>query len=705
VTLEQQVTAQGLFSAREAALVGIDLCRALAAIHAAGLLHRDVKAQNVMREEGGRIVLMDLGTGREADARGRRFASDMAGTPLYLAPEIFTGTPASERTDLYSLGVLLYHLVTGSFPVRATTIDELQDGHAAGAMVRLRDARADLPTAFVRVVDRAIAANPARRYESAGALEADLADSLGDVSVPTRAKAESRARWLGWPRVAVVCGVFALIAAAVVIGWPSLRRTSGVTPGTIRSIVVLPLANMSGDPAQEYFADGMTDELIGTLGELGGLNVISRTSAMQFKGSKKPLSEIARTLHVDAVLEGSVVVTPGSVAAGSDTKRVRINARLIHAGTDTQLWDRVFERIGPDVLALQSAIARAVADGIDLRLTSRQERVLTRSGGGQARAGELDAFDLYLKGRYYWNTRSEEGLKRSIQYFQEAIDRDPRSSLGYAGLADAYNLVGYYGFLSRDQARERASAAAIKALELNDSLAEAHASLGFLHWDQFEWDAAEASYKRALAVKPGYATAHHWLAYQLAQRGRFAEAIDEIRKAVALDPLSVGVNGAFGGILVYARQYDDAIAQLTRTVEMDPGFARNRTELAKAYALKGLGKRALEEADKAAALGVRDVLVRADIGFVDAVAGRPAEARKIVDELVERHRRHEDGAATGVAIVYAGLGARQEALDWLDIARRSLDPELGGLKADPRFESVRGDARFGKLLATIGLSQ
>jgi hypothetical protein len=281
-TLEQLLARRGPFSAREAALIGIDLCRALAAIHAAGLIHRDVKAQNVMREDGGRIVLMDLGTGREIDSGRRHTMADLAGTPLYLAPEIFAGGAASERTDLYSLGVLLYHLVTGTFPVRAAAIGELTERHAKGAGVRLRDARADLPTKFVQVIDRATARDPQSRYASAGALEADLAAALGDdhASASADGAAGNRAAGkAGWRRGGAVLATLAAVLALVAIGWPVMRgriAPSGVS-GTITSIAVLPMANLSGDPSQEYFADGMTDALIGDLAKIRPLRVISRT--------------------------------------------------------------------------------------------------------------------------------------------------------------------------------------------------------------------------------------------------------------------------------------------------------------------------------------------------------------------------------------------------------------------------------------------
>ena len=432
-TLEQQLAAHGSFSAGEAAAIGIDLCRALAAIHGAGLIHRDVKAQNVMREDGGRIVLMDLGTGREAERTLAAGVPEMAGTPLYLAPEIFAGSPASPRTDLYSLGVLLYHLVTGSFPVKAATIDRLQAAHASGAGVRLRDARADLPTAFVRVIDRAIAAEPSKRYQSAGELEADLADAIGRAAKPEEehggaGRFRRLTRWGG-----MLAATAAVAVVALLVGRPLWRHPAApaFVPGSVKSIAVLPLVNLSGDPNQEYFADGMTDELIGTLGRLSNIAVISRTSTMQFKGSKKSAPDIAKALNVDAVVEGSVTVV-GEKGAADAGRRVRVNARLIYGGSDTQLWDRTFEAVASDVLRLQGDVAKAVAEGIQARLTS----------SAAPQGIDPRAFDAYLRGRYLWNKRTPEDLRSALAEFKKAVDFDPASSIAWTGLADAYLSAG-----------------------------------------------------------------------------------------------------------------------------------------------------------------------------------------------------------------------------------------------------------------------
>lgn len=699
ITLAQQIRTTGPLSAQEAAVVGIDLCRALAAVHAAGLIHRDVKAQNVMREDGGRIVLMDLGTGRETGALSAGAAPDLAGTPLYLAPELFTGAPASERTDLYSLGILLYHVVTGSFPIRATTIQELHEMHTAGRIVRLRDARADLPTSFVRVIERAVAHDAQVRYATAGEFEADLAGSLDAVRprLPRPARSPITARAAGW--VAAAAAIVVLGVGFAATRWRTDRNppTAAAVPASVRSIAVLPLVNLSKDPQQEYFADGMTDELIGALGRFRGMTVISRTSSMQFKSSKQPPAEIARALNVDAVLEGAVLIVSGPGAPDESTKRVRLNARLIEAGGGTQLWDKAFESVVTDIAALQGQVVSAIADSIHMKLTS----AVAPARGAQ----DFESFDLYLRGRYYWNSRSEDGLKQSVRYFEEAIDRSPDFARAYAGLADAYNLLGEYGFISRADARSRAVAASNRALELDDSVAEAHVSLAFVDDDEFRWDAAEERFKRAIALKPGYVTAYHWYAYHLAQIGRFDEAIAAGSKAVELDPLSLGTNGELGAIYVYARRYDRAIVQLEKTVRMDPKFARGRTELAKAYLLSGDRQRARAEAEQALATRTSDAIALGDIGYVYAVTGRQRDARRIAADLVRRARTREDGTALAAAMVFAGLAELEPVFAWLDAARNPIDPQLAGFNVDPRFERVREDPRFRKLLATVGLAQ
>jgi len=703
-TLEALLQTRGPFSAHEASLIGIDLCRALAAIHAAGLIHRDVKAQNVMREDGGRIVLMDLGTGREIDPDRYDGLSDLAGTPLYLAPEIFDGGRACEKTDLYSLGVLLYHIVSGAFPVKATTVNEVREAHAAGTVVRLRDARPDLPTAFVRVVDRAVTADRSLRYATAGALEADLAQALEVSAAPARPEVpvDVPGPSQRWRRAAGAVVLLAATLAIGVFGSARFRSTPAAEAGVIRSIAVLPLTNLSGDASQEYFADGMTDELIGMLGRLGSVKVISRTSAMQFKGSTLLASEIAKALNVDAVIEGSVLIVPvGGERPPDETRHVRINARLIRAGTDTQLWDRTFDKVVSDVLNLQREVAKAVAEGIDLRLTSTEERLLSGAGGRLSRQQDFDAFNLYLKGRYHWNMRTNEGLDLSLRYFQEAINRDPQFAPAYAGQADAYALLP--GGLSPFTAYPLAKAAAGKAIALDPTLAEAHTSLAFAMFifDR-DYPNAEATFRRALEANAGYATAHHWYGEYLSAMGRLDEALDELALAKTLDPLSPAIRDSIGSTLFVARRYDEAIAELRANLETGLGTSNTYYYLGSAYAKKGMFREAaaiiLARTEK---IGPSAGLTALS-GLVSAMAGDRPAAHRILLQL--------DAPSSGplaplidLAYIYASLGERDRAFELLGKAEEAREPPMLWIRVDPMLDALRDDERFTALVQKLRL--
>ena len=693
VSLEQVLASQGPFSAREAAVVGIDLCRALAALHAKGLVHRDVKAQNVLREAGGRIVLMDLGTGRDVD-RGEPLAG-VAGTPLYLAPEIFTGGAASARSDIYSLGVLLYHLVTGEYPVRAVTFDGLEHGHAAQQAIRLRDARPDLPTAFVTAIDRALARDPGRRYASAGEFEADLARAI-DARAPTPRRAVP-----GW---ALALAATALLALGLLAYRPwSAGPPAAVPAGPIHTIAVLPLRNDSGDPAQDYFADGMTDEIISRLGRLGGLQVISRTSTarfkgMQFDGVTTTLPEIGKALNAEAIIEGSIMLTPLT----TEPRRVRVSARLISAGTDVQLWNQTFEALVSDVMTLEGEIATAIADGIRLQLSPQQQAAVAPR---QQRQPDFEAFNLYLQGRASWNVRSRESVQRSIGLFQQAIVRDPQYAQPHAGLADAYNLLGSYGWLPFADANARAAEAATRAITLDGTVAEAHVSLAHVHETRFEWDAAEAGYRLAIELNPGSVTAHHWYGILLSKRGTFPAATAEIEKAMALDPMSPFLPTLLASFQFQQHNYEEAITRLERIVQAQPNYARAHFILAQAYAKTGRYDRALVAAERSSALGGDGTELRALIGCISAGASRKSEAMTIAEELIARYRDGREGGPMNIAVLYAVCNEPDRAFEWLDRAVRERDPLAAYLKIDPWFDGLRSDPRFEALLARLGLTR
>lgn len=467
-----------------------------------------------------------------------------------------------------------------------------------------------------------------------------------------------------------------------------VARAAGKHP--IRSIAVLPLLNLSDDPAQDFFADGMTEELITELAKISRLRVTSRTSAMHFKGTRKTLPEIARELGVDVVVEGAVARVE---------HQVRISAQLIDARTDLHLWAQSYEGDLSDVLRLQERVALAIANEIKVKLTPQQEARL-----GHARSLSPEAHEHYLKGRFHWNKRTEEGLRRSIYYFQQAVEQDPAYALAYSGLADSYNMLGLWGDLPQTESAPKARAAAMTALEIDEQLAEAHASIA---WTMFafdwNWSAAEKELQRSLELNPSYATAHRWLANSLTQQGRHDEALAAIQRGVELDPVSLITNSVLAFTSYMARHYDKAIEEEWRTLELDDQFAPAHWVLGMALEQKGQLRDAISEFQKATALDVHPIYMAA-LGHAYGVAGQREEALAILHNLA-KVSKEKNVAWNEVAIVYVGMGEKEKALATLDTACERHDGQLNWLKAEPRLAPLRSDPRFADLLRRMNLPQ
>jgi len=688
-TLRDIVAEQGPFAATEAALIGRDLCRALAAVHHLGILHRDVKAQNVMREAGGRTVLMDFGAG-EALARDGA-GSTLRGTPAYLAPELFEGSPPSARSDIYSLGVLLYFLVSGRLPVVGASLPELRERHASGSRALLRDVRPDLPGEFVHVVDACTAPRPDDRPESAGAVEALLDEALGLRTGPAAATAPPAAG-RGRARAA------AAVALALAVGLGGWAARSRLWPEPARvprrdSVAILPFNNPDGSYADDYFSEGIAADLLADLAAVRDLRVIAGASTRRYRDRKTTPAEVGRELGVATVLDTSVRQAEG---------RVRIVAQLVDTHSGEQIWSGSFESARAEVVGMKSTVANQIAVALKGELSSRDVELL-RPGVRY----DDEAFNLYLKGRQAWERRSEESVRRSILYFHQALDRDPRLAPAHAGLSDAYTALGVYGSIPREEAYVRAAGAAARALQLDPTLAEAHASLGLVHKNRFEWRAAEDSFKRALELKPGLARAHQWYSIFLTQHGRFAEATAEIKIAMSLDPLSVAPKLQFASLLAMSRRYEDSVAQYRQALALDGGFATAYRHLANVYVQMGRFEQAQElyaEARRKSPIGAGDQELKADSGYLYARWGRRSEAVALARELVRRHDGEREETAGSIAAIYAGLGSRDEAMAWLRQAYEARDPETGYLLVDPRWDTLRTDARFTTLLKALGFA-
>lgn len=469
------------------------------------------------------------------------------------------------------------------------------------------------------------------------------------------------------------------------------RLTAPAIP-PVRSLAVLPLENLSGDPSQEYLADGMTEELIGRLAAIRGLRVISRTSAMHFKNTTLSMPEIAKTLGVDAIVEGSIIREGGEV---------RVHAQLIRGATDEHIWAGEYQREYRSLLALQDEVSRNIAERIEISLTP-QERLTLAS----THPLDPEAHDDYLKGSYYFNQRTQDALNKSTGFFQQAIVRDPGYALAYSGLADAYAMFGFRGGFPSKDALLRAKAAALKAIELDDNLAEPHASLAFIaETYEWNWAMAEREYKRAVQLNPNDARTHNWYAGYLMYMGRLEEGISEARRARELDPLSLPVNNALAGRLLAAGRYDLALEQVQKTLLLDPHFAPARQTLGWAYLHKGRREEAIQEFQKALQLsGTEDTDLMLDLGFAYATAGKRGEAKRILDTL-KSLRERGIVPSSSIAILYGALGDSNEAFVWLEKAYEERDPQLTYLNAGRRFEPLRQDPRFRALVQRVGLPE
>ena len=482
-------------------------------------------------------------------------------------------------------------------------------------------------------------------------------------------------------------GFAVVLVLGVALSW-ILYSQSQPSP-KIRSLAVLPLESLSGDASQEYFADGMTDALIADLGQISALRVISRTSAMAYKRVRKSLPEIARELNVEAVVEGTV---------SRSGERVRITAQLIQVPDEKHLWAHSYEGDLQDTLTLQNSVARAIAEQIQVTLNPQEEAALKKS-----KTLNAEAYEAYLKGRYFWNKRTREGLVKATDYFRHSIDTDPDYAAAYSGLADSYALSGdwEYGILSPQDAFPRAKAAVTKALVLDDNLSEAHTSLAFIQ-DLYDWAwaSAEKEYKRALALNPSYATAHHWYAWHLIVIGRNGEGIAELKKAESLDPLSLIISADLADAMCIAHRFDDSVQQSHKTIEMDPHFAVAHYQLGQALQQKHSHDEAIAEFRRAIELSGGNTTFESNLANAYAVAGRKEEAMKIVKDL-ESRQSQDSSTDASIALIYVGLGDNDRAMIWLNKAYQArFNPSI---LMRPVFDPLRSDSRFQDLLYRIGL--
>jgi len=666
----------GFLSLKSTLEIALQVVSALDAAHSAGIVHRDIKPENIMVRRDGIVKVLDFGllkltasNSAEVDSEGetkmrvRTSAGVIMGTTAYMSPEQARGQEMDARTDIWSFGCVLHEMLTNQQAFHGETLTDVLANIIHREPDSILAQRRDTPAELERIVARTLRKNRDERYQSAKDLFNDL------ELLRTR-----------------------LLVEAEIIRSGEGERVAQIQPSSfLSSIAVLPFANLSAEKDNEYFSEGLTEEIIMNLSKLQTLKVITRGSAMRYVREGKTHQQTASDLGVQYLLEGSVR------RYGRD---LRITAQLVDAFRDEYIWAETYRGTMKDIFDIQEKVASEIAQALQIRLSPDERQNLKKRF-----TENTGAYQLYLQGRFFWNKRSEDGLKTAIRYFEQAIEKDPQYALAWAGIADSYSLLGEYGNIPRKEIYPKAEAAVNKALEIDNRLAEVHTSLAsILMFRKWDWANSEKEFKLALELNPNYATTHHWYSQWFLNMGRLEESLRMISRAAELDPISQAILKDKGLVLYYNRQYAEAIEIATQTLELDPNYAAAYRLRSLACQGKGAFDEALIENQKWGALTGNKVETTIALAQIYAVSGQIEEARRLI-EGVQRDKLSTEQINRGLALVYAALGETDMAFECLEKSYERHEESVLTLKVDPKVDPLRSDPRFTALLKKIGVEK
>ncbi len=708
-TIRQKLPIQKLHDALSYAL---HIGEALHEAHAKGIVHRDIKCDNIMVNSKNQIKVMDFGLAKLKGSLKLTKTSSTVGTLAYMAPEQIQGEEVDARSDIFSFGVVLFEMLTGHMPFRGD--------HEAAVMYSIineepelvQKSRPDISSEIDRIIRRALEKDPEDRYQHIDDMVSELRRvqkqstrvTRTTMEMPARASAGQNFNTHNVENVAPVVtaesqpkartrlyiasgGIIVLLVAVIIVFVLFFGK-----PPSIDSIAVLPFVNVGADPNAEYLSDGITESLINTLSQLSNLTVMSRSSVFHYKGKEIDPQKAGKELGVKAVLAGRVTQRGDNL---------QISAELVNVSNNSHIWGEQYNKKLSDILAVQEEISKEISEKLSLKLGSDDEKKLAKHS-----TENTEAYQLYLKGRFHWNKRKADDLRQAVDYFNQAIEKDPGYALAYAGLASAYAILPEYSGLPARDYIPKTEAAAKKALEFDPTLAEPHAALALTKYaHQWDWTGAETELKRAIELNPNYPTAHHWYSICLRQQGKFEESLIEIRRAQELDPLSPIISLNLGEVLSLMGHYDQAIEQYRKTLELDPNFPGLHLNLGGIYAEQGKFDDALSEVKKA-----RDVIGETNpyglglLGYVYAKAGKKDDANKVLNQLLEFSKQGYT-ISVEIAVVYAGLEDKNKVFEWLEKGYDEQSTGLGYIKILHIWDGLRSDPRYTALLKKIGLEK